>query len=229
VSAILLMCRLTPDSHASIISTLRCNHPSAYAASLINSSSGALKGTLAPCSTGSATIASLLLGNRLGNILLRAMPSVWTSRLGVRGGISAWTILIDARGVDDVGEAGIYIRRGMFRSGVEGLRRMDVIFRWAERSLSCTEFHSCVELSFDMDMIPFAVPLRMKSASFTLLMNVSWISNNGPCPSVNRHGNSGLYKSQRRPIGRFFSRMSSYEKLEQGPKKDVRRGSRRGR
>jgi hypothetical protein len=70
----------------------------------------------------------------------------------------------------------------MLRRAVEGLRRIEVIWRWAVRSsvkrvlvswlvwsvfvyrileedgLSCTEFHSCVELSFDMDMIPFAVP-----------------------------------------------------------------------
>jgi hypothetical protein len=54
--------------------------------------------------------------------------------------------------------------------------------------LSSTEFHSCVEFSFDIDIIPFAVPLRIKSAwymsespfheamqltSFTLLMYVS--------------------------------------------------------
>ena len=30
--------------------------------------------------------------------------------------------------------------------------------------LSCTEFHSWVEFSLDMDIIPFAVPFRMKSA-----------------------------------------------------------------
>ena len=30
--------------------------------------------------------------------------------------------------------------------------------------LSCTEFHNWVEFSFDMDIIPFAVPLRIKSA-----------------------------------------------------------------
>ena len=30
--------------------------------------------------------------------------------------------------------------------------------------LSCTAFHSCVEFSFDILIIPFAVPLRMKSA-----------------------------------------------------------------
>ena len=30
--------------------------------------------------------------------------------------------------------------------------------------LSVTEFHNWVEFSFDMDIIPFAVPLRMKSA-----------------------------------------------------------------
>jgi hypothetical protein len=31
-------------------------------------------------------------------------------------------------------------------------------------SLSCTEFHNFVEFSFDIDIIPFAVPYRIKSA-----------------------------------------------------------------
>src|SRR6266487_2757383 len=42
--------------------------------------------------------------------------------------------------------------------------------------LSCTEFHNCVECSFDIDIIPFAVPFRMKSAC----------SNPRQCPFLTR-------------------------------------------
>jgi hypothetical protein len=44
---------------------------------------------------------------------------------------------------------------GLLR-GVNGGRGAEI--------LSWTAFHSCVEFSFDMLMMPFAVPFRMKSA-----------------------------------------------------------------
>lgn len=81
------------------------------------------------------------------------------------------------------------MRKGMCFSGVAGLRRMvwtllkaakssveesgGALVSWSLHGgrelkegglLSCTEFHSCVEFSFDMDIIPFAVPFRTKSA-----------------------------------------------------------------
>jgi len=80
--------------------TVKCIHPSAYAASRINSSNGARNGTGAPCSTGSARIASRRLGNSDGNTLFSAEPSVCTSRDGVRGGTSDCTILKAKMGVD---------------------------------------------------------------------------------------------------------------------------------
>lgn len=92
---------------ASTISTLKCTHPSAYAPSLITSSSGALNGTAAPCSTGSATIGSLLLGNKLGNTLFSALPMVCTSPFAVLGGTSVWTIFMLATGEELVGEVGM--------------------------------------------------------------------------------------------------------------------------
>lgn len=90
-------------------------------------------------------------------------------------------------GVEDgVEDEGRYIRNGMCFSGVAGLRRMVEILRKMEKSsagrsrsayshcsvlnvdqgfiLSCTEFHNCVECSFDMLIIPLAFPLRTKSA-----------------------------------------------------------------
>ncbi len=79
---------MPPGSQASIILTVKCTHPSAYAASLITSSSGALKGIGAPCSIGSASITSLRLGNKLGNILFKADPKVCISRCEVIGGMS---------------------------------------------------------------------------------------------------------------------------------------------
>jgi hypothetical protein len=81
------------QSQASSITTLKCNHPSAYAASRINSSSGARNGTGAPCNIGSASIASLLLGNKLGNNVFNAEPKVCTSRFWVVGGMRVCTIL----------------------------------------------------------------------------------------------------------------------------------------
>lgn len=59
----------------------------------MSSSRGARNGTGAPCSIGSAKIASLLLGNRLGSSVFSAEPSVCTSRFGVCGGMSVCTIL----------------------------------------------------------------------------------------------------------------------------------------
>jgi hypothetical protein len=93
--------------HASIIKTLKCIHPSAYAASLMTSSNGALNGTGAPCNTGSARITSLLLGNKDGRILFNAEPIVCTSRFGVNGGIRVCTILKEPRVEDADGEDGI--------------------------------------------------------------------------------------------------------------------------
>lgn len=113
--------------------------------------------------------------------------------------------------------------------GVAGLRRIELILEKDVKSLSCTEFHNCVECSFDMDIMPFAVPFRMKSASFTLLINVSWMSKSGPSPSTSFHGSSGWYRSQSSPTGRFLRRIPSCEKLEAGPKNEVSRGRRSGR
>ena len=36
------------------------------------------------------------------------------------------------------------------------------------------------------------------------------MSNSGPSPRASRHGKAGWYKSQRRPTGRFFSRIPSW-------------------
>ncbi len=94
------------DIHASIIETLRCTHPSAYAASRITSSSGARNGIGAPCSIGSASIASRLLGKRDGRMLLSADPTVWTSRFVVMGGTKVCTILKEPSVEDSVGEEG---------------------------------------------------------------------------------------------------------------------------
>jgi len=57
-------------------STIKHNHPSGYAASRINSSSGAENGTGAPCSTTFASTGSRLLGNSVGSTVLSANPSV---------------------------------------------------------------------------------------------------------------------------------------------------------
>jgi hypothetical protein len=63
-------------NHASTNETLRCIHPSAYAASLMSSSRGALNGTGAPCKIGTARTASLLLVKSDGIIAFSAIPSV---------------------------------------------------------------------------------------------------------------------------------------------------------
>lgn len=87
--------------------TLKCIQPSAYAASLMSSSSGALNGTGAPCNIGSASIASLLLGKSEGRAEFKAEPSVCTSLLEVRGGMSVCTILKEPRVEESEGEDGI--------------------------------------------------------------------------------------------------------------------------
>lgn len=113
--------------YASVNETLRCIHPSAYAASLMISSNGAPKGIGAPCNIGSASIGSLLLGNREGIILFSADPSVCTSRFGVIGGIKDWMILNEPSSAEAVGEEGMYTRSGMCFNGVAGLRRILLI------------------------------------------------------------------------------------------------------
>ncbi len=92
--------------YASIIETLRCIHPSAYAASLITSSSGARNGMGAPCNIGSASMASRRLGKRDGRMLLSADPTVCTSRCAVIGGTKVCTIFKEPSVEDSVGEDG---------------------------------------------------------------------------------------------------------------------------
>lgn len=55
-------------SHAYNMTTTICKNPSANAAALISSSTGAPIGTTAPCNTGVANTGFLLLGNTVGNI-----------------------------------------------------------------------------------------------------------------------------------------------------------------
>lgn len=73
----------------------------------MSSSNGALKGTGAPCNTGSASMASLLLGNRDGSIAFRAAPKVMVSRSAVLGGTRVCTILKEPRVADSEGEEGM--------------------------------------------------------------------------------------------------------------------------
>lgn len=56
--------------------TIRQSHPSGYAASRINSSSGAENGTGDPCNTTLASTGSRLLGNSEGRRARKAGPSV---------------------------------------------------------------------------------------------------------------------------------------------------------
>jgi hypothetical protein len=99
--------RVSIICYASIIDTLKCNQPSAYAASRINPSSGALNGTGAPCNIGSASMASLRLGNNEGRIAFRASPRVIVSRPTVVGGTRVCMILKDPRVEDSLGEEGM--------------------------------------------------------------------------------------------------------------------------
>lgn len=48
-----------------------------------------------------------------------------------------------------------------------------------------------------------------RHTSFTLFINVSWISKSGPSPSFNLHGSSGRYRSHNSPTGKFLRWMSS--------------------
>jgi hypothetical protein len=64
-------------------------------------------------------------------MVFKADPNVCTSRAGVRGGMRVCTILKEpSADVDSVGERagdgveGMYIRRGMCFSGIEGFKRM---------------------------------------------------------------------------------------------------------
>jgi hypothetical protein len=70
------------------------------------------------------------------------------------------------RGVEqdrgDTGEGLVVVCKGMIRKSYWAMAR-DRLGR-ERRLLSCTEFQSCVECSFDIDIMPFAVPFRMKSA-----------------------------------------------------------------
>ena len=77
------------------------------------------------------------------------------------------------------------------------------IERTAFYSRSCTAFHKVVESSFDRDIIPFAVPLRRKSASFTALIKAS--CNTFPSASGRTSICSGQFvKCTVRRHGRWF-------------------------
>lgn len=63
--------------------------------------------------------------------------------------------------------------------------------RWVNNLLSSTAFHNPAESSFDKLMMPLAVPFRRKSASLTLLINASFITN----PSGSRRTSSSSGQS----------------------------------
>jgi hypothetical protein len=73
----------------------------------MTSSNGALNGNNAPCNIGSASIASLLLGNKLGKTLFNAVPMVCVSREEVKGGISVCTTLKEPSVEEADGEVGM--------------------------------------------------------------------------------------------------------------------------
>lgn len=74
----------TPVSHHSN-TTIKQSQPSGYAASRINSSSGAENGTVVPCRTMLARTGSRVLGNSDGRRSRRARPSVCGVVPGVEG------------------------------------------------------------------------------------------------------------------------------------------------
>lgn len=97
--------------------TTRPSHPSAYAALRTTSSTGAVIGTTAPCSTGFARTGNRLLGKMPGIRELSAVPIVW---------ICCWDGRPEAPGDAEVpGTTGgnvdcITLRDGLAESGGEG-------------------------------------------------------------------------------------------------------------
>lgn len=126
--------------HASTSETVRCIHPSAYAASFMISSNGALNGTGAPCNIGVASIASLLLVNKEGIIVFSAEPRVWTSRFIVMGGTKDWMILNDPSSVGAFGDEGTYTRNGICFNAVEGFKRILLVLLKASKSSVACQF-----------------------------------------------------------------------------------------
>jgi hypothetical protein len=109
----------------------------------MSSSNGALKGTGAPCSIGSANIASRRLGNSDGNIAFNADPNVCVSRLAVTGGTRVCTILKEPRVEESLGEEGMYTRRGMCFKGVAGLRSIELILENEAKSSATPMSNAC--------------------------------------------------------------------------------------
>lgn len=217
-----------------IIRTTTYTHPSPYAEHRTNSSTGADRGTTAPCRTGLARTGVLRLGNKFGSRLCSAVPIVCGCMLGLPRAAGDWLALglgleiwMDggmgdcttlSEGESESGGRGRNIRMGMLRKGSEGGGRRMLEMRWKEGrstvthyqlctwssltllsytsvcrmtrdSLSSTAFHSPNESSFDRLIIPFAVPLRRKSASLTLLINASFITS--PSESSRTSSSSG--------------------------------------